>query len=181
MADKEYGIPSFINYGSVQRQPPNTNITAQTNFVFTLPKVPNSVYFCTSVTIPGMNCSSISIKTGRGLPVKTPSSEVVHGDLVFTYLINEDMSNYDELMTWFRTMTAFRDFTNLTNTRNWMSEEGQLIILSAKKNPVARFTFRGLFPSNLSGVTFNSADTEANSLIATCTMQFTYYNIESLV
>jgi len=181
MADKDYGLPSFISYGSLQRQPPNTNLTAPTNFVFILPKVPNSVYFCTSVTIPGMNCSSISIKSGRGLPVKTPSSEVVHGDLVFTYLINEDMSNYDELMTWFRTMTAFRDFTNLANTRNWMSEEGQLIVLSAKKNPVARFTFRGLFPSNLSGVTFNSADAEANSLIATCTMQFTYYNIESLL
>lgn len=181
MSDKDYGLPSFVNYGSLQRQPPNTNLTAQTNYVFMLPKVPNSVYFCTSVTVPGMACPSISIKTGRGLPVKTPSSEVTHGDLVFTYLINEDMSNYDELMTWFRTMTAFRDFSNLANTANFMSEEGQLMILSNKKNPLAKFHFRGLFPSNLSGVTFNSADPEANSLIATCTMQFTYYNIESLV
>jgi hypothetical protein len=93
MSDKDYGLPSFVNYGSLQRQPPNTNLTAQTNYVFTLPKVPNSVYFCTSVSVPGMACPSISIKTGRGLPVKTPSSEVSHGDLVFTYLINEDMSN----------------------------------------------------------------------------------------
>jgi len=180
MSEADYGLPSFINSGSLQNLPINTNISAPSNFVFLLPKVPNAVYFCTSVTVPGTSSPELVYKSGRGLALKTPSGEISHGDLSFTYLINEDMKNFDELQTWFRSMTSFRDYTELADYHNWMSEEGQLIILSNKKNPIARFHFHGLFPSNLSGITFNSADPEANNLVATCTMQFTYYTVESL-
>jgi hypothetical protein len=52
------------------------------------------------------------------------------------------------------------------------------LVLSAKKNPKFRITFRGLFPSKLSGITLNSADTEATNMISTATLSFTYYNME---
>lgn len=177
--EKDYGIPIFDKQGFLINQE-NINPALTTNFVFLLPRVPNAVFFCTSVTLPGMTCPELVYKTGRGIAYKVPGSEVTHGELTFTYLVDEKLFNYQELQTWFRTMIAFRDFTELSKPNNWMSEEGQLIVLTARKTPKFRITFRGLFPSKLSGVTFNSADIEATNLIATCSMNFTYYNLEKL-
>ena len=110
--------------------------------------------------------------------LKVPGSEIIHGELSFTYLVDEKLKNYTELQQWFRRMTSFTDDDPVLKYRNWMSEEGQLIVLSAKKNPKFRITFRGLFPNRLSGMTLNSADPEANNMTATASMSFTYYNME---
>lgn len=178
--EKDYGIPKFLVGGHLLNQPDNTNTALTTNFVFMLPKIPNVAFFCTSVSLPGMTCPELLYKTGRGIGYKVPGSEVSHGELTFTYLVDEKMNNFKELQEWFRSMMAFRDFNSVGEIRNWMSEEGQLIVLSAKKTAKYRITFRGLFPSKMSGVTFNSADTEANNLMATCNMNFTYYNWEPM-
>ena len=178
--EKDYGIPKYLEGGRLSIQPENTNPALTTNFVFLLPKIPNVVFFCTSVSLPGMTCNELTYKTGRGISYKVPGSEISHGELTFTYLVDEKMNNFKELQQWFRTMTAFRDFSNVSEMRNWLSEEGQLIVLSARKTAKYRIVFRGLFPSKMSGVTFNSADTEANNLAATCNMNFTYYNWEPM-
>jgi hypothetical protein len=178
MAINDYSIPNYPIGGAEQRQPSTTNIAYTTNFVLILPKVPNAVYFCTSVSIPGMTCNEIGYKRGRGISLKVPGNEVTHGELSFTYLVDERMYNYSELQEWFRKMINFTDKDTLLDYRNWMSEEGQLIVLSAKKTPKFKITFRGLFPSKLTGVTLNSADTEATNMTATASLLFTYYNME---
>jgi len=178
MTINDYGIPNYIATGAANSQPSNTNLAYTTNFVFFLPKVPNAVYFCTSVSIPGMTCNELVYKRGRGISLKVPGSEVIHGELSFTYLVDEKLKNYSELQEWFRKMTTFTDKDTALSYRNWMSEEGQLLVLSAKKNPKFRITFRGLFPNKLSGITLNSADTEATNMISTATLSFTYYNME---
>lgn len=175
---KDYGLPKFLRPGALANQPENTNTTSSTNFVMLLPKIPNSVYFCTSVSLPGMTCPELGYKF-KGATYKVPGSEVSHGELTFTYLVDERLANYNELQQWFSSTLAFRSGDSAVSYRNWMSEQGQLIILSAKKNPKFRITFKGLFPSKLSGVTFNSADTEAANLVATCNMSFTYYDMET--
>jgi len=176
--EKDYGIPNYITAGALGSQPSNTNLAYATNFVFFLPKVPNAVYFCTNVSMPGMSCQELKYKRGKGMNLKVPGSEIIHGELSFTYLVDEKLKNYTELQGWFRHMTSFTDDDPVLKYRNWMSEEGQLIVLSAKKNPKFRITFRGLFPNRLSGMTLNSADPEANNMTATASMSFTYYNME---
>ena len=175
---KDYGLPNFLKSGALTSQPENTNTTISTNFVFLLPKIPNSVYFCTSVNLPGMTCTEL-VYNFKGGTHKVPGSEISHGQLTFTYLVDEKLANYNELQQWFAHSVAFRSEDGAVSYRNWMSEQGQLIVLSAKKNPKFRITFKGLFPSTLSGVTFNSADTEAANLVATCNMSFTYYDMET--
>lgn len=175
---KEYGIPEKPKSGSLQNQPVNTNLTNPTNFKFLLPKIPSSVYFCTAITVPGQSCEATVIKSGKGLAVKIPGQEVVHGDLSFNFLVNEDLSNYKELQEWFRTTLAFTDFNGVANIANWMSNEAQIIFLSNKKTPTMRMSFYGIFPKNISSLGLNSADTDASNITATCTLGFTYYEME---
>lgn len=178
MSIEDYGIPNYLNIGAAKNQPANTNLSYSTNFVFFLPKVPNAAYFCTKVKIPGMTCNELVYKRGRGISLKVPGSEVVHGELTFTYLVDERLKNYEELQEWFRKMSAFTETDVPFAYKNWMSEEGQLLVLSSKKNPKFKITFRGLFPNRLSGLSFNSSDNEATNITATVSMSFTYYNME---
>jgi len=177
---KDYGIPPQAN-NRLTGQPTQTNLTNATNFRFMLPKVPNSVYFCQSVSFPNFSCPHIAIRTGRGAALKVPGTEVSHGDLSMTYIVNEDMSNYREMQGWFTKMSAFTDgFNGLLSTRDWMSEQGQLMILTNRKTPVVRITFSGLFPTNLSAIEFDNTDTEGKVTVATATLGFTYYTMEAI-
>jgi hypothetical protein len=93
-------------------------------------------------------------KRGKGMNLKVPGSEIIHGELSFTYLVDEKLKNYTELQEWFRHMTSFTDDDPILKYRNWMSEEGQLIVLSAKKNPkfiyiIKIFTSHGLLEYNI--------------------------------
>ena len=179
MLNSDYGIPTRYNIGSLQNQPANTNITAPTNFKLVLPKVPNCEYFCTAVSVPGQSCDPVTYQTW-GATIKFPGNSVIHGDLTFTFLIDEKMNNLNEMKDWFNSMLAFKDFSQVAPTSDWLSNEGQLIFLNNKKTPVRRMVFRGLFPSLLSGITFKSTDTEVSNMTATCTMSYTYYTLEQL-
>jgi hypothetical protein len=130
------------------------------------------------VSIPGFTCNELVYKRGRGIPLKVPGSEITHGEITFTYLVDERLKNYTELQEWFRRMSSFNDKDAYLEFKDWMSEEGQLLVLSAKKKPKFKITFRGLFPSRLSGMTLNSADTEATNMTANVSLSFTYYNME---
>ena len=174
---KDYGIPQSAG-SRLSTQPSETNLTNPTNFRFTLPKVPTVAYFCQSVSFPSFSCPPIIFKTGRGASLKVPGMEVSHGDLSMTYLVNEDMSNYRDMQNWFKKMSAFTDgFDGLLSTRDWMSEQGMLTMLTNKKTPVATFAFRGLFPTTLSALEFDNTDTEGKITVATATFGFTYYTM----
>lgn len=168
--------------GVVAKQPENTNLANPTKFHFSLKRVPTVPYFCTSISLPGWNNPTMTVPGGVPAGKKNlrlPSDEISHGEVSFKFLVNEDMSNYDELVKWFKECVGFNDYSQVSY-RNWMSEEGYLIILSNKNQPLFKITFRGLFPTNISQLDFKATDTEAGPLSATVTMAFTYFELERL-
>jgi hypothetical protein len=177
-----YKIPDEGPLGAACSTPTNTNLTAPTNYKFSIKRIPNMVYFCTGVSLPGWTNPTINIPTG--VPggrntFRAKSESVSHGDASFRFIINENYSNYDEVARWFRECVGLKDFGPV-EWRNWMSEEGYLLVLSNRKNPVFRITFRGLFPTGISEIAYKANDTEGVPLVATVTMGFTYYTYESL-
>lgn len=177
---KDYGIPTPRNPSPLSRQPSERNLTSTVNFQFVLPKVPDCTFFCQSVSFPTISCPPTEYAYGTST-LRVPSMDYSHTDLSFTFLVNEDLSNYKEMQKWFRTMSAFVDgFAGVLSARDWMSEQGQLIVLSNRKNPIARLTFRGLFPTSLSSFDFDNADSEARQIVATATMGFTYMDREEM-
>jgi hypothetical protein len=148
--------------------------------MFVLPKVPDCTYFCQSVVFPSMSCPPMQYPLSTST-LRVPSNDYSHSEFSMTFLVNEDVSNYKQMEQWFRTMVAFTDgFVNIASTRDWMSEQGQLIVISNKKTPVARFTFRGLFPTTLTDFEFDNTDTEAKNIVATATFGFTYMDREDM-
>jgi hypothetical protein len=80
---------------------------------------------------------------------------------------------------WSKECAGLNDFNGVT-WRNWMSEEGYLLVLSNRKKPIFRITFRGLFPTNVSELAFKTTEIDTTPMIATVSMAFTYYTYEKL-
>lgn len=180
--NKPYEIEQPEKIGAVSKSPTNTNLALPTNFKFTIKRVPDLSYFCTSVSLPGWSNPIISIPggvPGGKKSLKVNSGTVSHGEATFKFLVNEDMSNYDALTKWFKQCVGFNDFSQVSY-RNWMSEEGHLLVLGNKKKPLFKVKFRGLFPTNVSELNFKANETEASPMTATVTMAFTYYEVERL-
>jgi hypothetical protein len=185
-----YEIPTDYKSGAAGSNPANTNLLNPTNFKFSLKRVPNLAYFCLGVSLPGWTHPTINIPTGvpGGKAIfKTSSESVSHGEATFRFLVNEDMSNYNEVFKWAKQCAGLNDFAigndqkvESLSWRNWMSEEGYLLILSNRKKPLFRITFRGLFPTSISDIVFKANETEATPITATVNMAFTYYSYESL-
>jgi len=177
-----YEIPADYQNGIYGKIPTDTNLTNPTNFKFSLKRVPTLAYFCTGVSLPGWSNPTINIPTG--IPggrntFKAKSETVTHGDATFKFLVNEDLSNYNSLVKWSKECAGLNDFNGAT-WRNWMSEEGYLLVLSNKKNPIFRITFRGLFPINVSELAYKTSETDTTPIVATVSMAFSYYTYEKL-
>lgn len=178
-----YEIPEYDQLGAACKTPLNTNTSNPTNYKFSIKRIPTLAYFCTGISLPGWSNPTINVPTG--VPggrntLKAKSEAISHGDASFKFLVNEDYSNYDQVARWFKECIGLNDYSQVA-WRNWMSEEGYLLVLSNRKTPIFRITFRGLFPTGISELAYRANETESTPLTATVTMAFTYYTYESLV
>ena len=55
--------------------------------------------------------------------------------------------------------------------------DGELIIYNSNLNPVSKVVFKGLFPTYLSTIPFNSQTTDTNYIIAEATFKYTSYDL----
>ena len=61
-----------------------------------------------------------------------------------------------------------------------MTSDATMHILSNKNNPKIRVNYRGLYPSSLSGVTYNTQDSTGEGITADVQFQFDLYEFEVL-
>jgi len=176
--DKPYGIPDRP-YGGLQGRPKNTNLSVPQNFEFHIQKLPNFSYFIQSVGINDMGGDPIETEFMLGPKVKIPAATARIGTLTINFLVNEDFTNYFEVIKWMREGTAYTDFSEVKPLLEvW--HEASLVYLTNKKNPYRKVNFFGIFPTELSGFDFNYSDTENKPLVATAKFAVNDYKVENL-
>lgn len=161
--------------------PPNTNVGFASNYRLFIPKVRLGVYFCTEVTFPGWECPPVRIPVRLAPSVKFWGNKVSHGEMTVKFIVNEDYSNYNQMSDWFKKTLVWDDFFKTGTDFSLLSNSGHLLMLSNKKNPVARFRISGLMITALSSIEYNSALTDATATTATATMQFSTYDLDEVI
>ena len=143
------------------------------------------MYFCTEVTFPDMTCEAIKLTPSIPVmgSVKFFGNKIAHGDMSVKFMVNEDYSNYTQMSDWFKATMVMSDFLpgNMDTGINVVSNVGHLLILSNKKNPIAKFQLNGLMITGLSSIDYNSALTDATATTATATFQFSTYDLEPYI
>ena len=121
-----------------------------------------------------------------------PGDKVQFGDLTIRFLVDEDLANYMEIQKWIRGLgypESGKDITNLQllgpgdvggeyyNEGLNIYSDATLQILSNNLVPKFQVTFKDVFPTSLSTVTFDATDTDIEYFTAEVSFKYTMYNI----
>jgi len=192
---------------SYSRQPTKQDYASPTQFKFGIIKLPKVEYFCTAVNIPGITLGSFNQPT----PLKSipqPGDQLTYENLSMTFLVDENLENYQEIHGWLVGLGFPRDnaeFRNLLSsgsdrfpvanqrvstepgkTKYGTTDQGPvfsdatLSILTNKNNPVTEIRFRDVFPIALSGLQYNQQATDVDYLVATVDFRYTIYDFATV-
>ena len=193
---------------SLLRQPTKLDYASPTQFKFSISKLPKVEYFCTSVNIPGINLG----ETSQGTPLKRipiPGDTLVYEPLQMTFLVDENLENFQEIHGWLVGLGFPRDhseFRNLLssgndrfptrNTSNVSTEAGKtkfaaadvgptlsdatLTVLSSKNNAQCEIRFRDVYPTGLTGLQYNQQAADVDYLTATVSFSYLIYDFANV-
>ena len=193
---------------AIDRQPTKIDYASPTQFKFSIIKLPKVEYFCTAVNIPGVNLG----ETTQATPLKKipiPGDTLVYEPLQMTFLVDENLENFQEIHGWLVGLGFPRDnkeFRNLLasgndrfptrNTSNISTEAGKtkyaaadagptlsdatLTVLSSKNNSQVEIRFRDMYPTGLTGLSYNQQAADIDYLTATVSFSYLIYDFANI-
>ena len=193
---------------SLSRQPTKLDYASPTQFKFSITKLPKVEYFCTSVNIPGVNLG----ETTQATPLKKvpiPGDTLTYEPLQMTFMVDENLENFQEIHGWLVGLGFPRDnkeFRNLLssgndrfptrNTSNISTEAGKtkfaaadagatlsdatLTVLSSKNNAQCEIRFRDVYPTGLTGLQYNQQAADVDYLTATVSFSYLIYDFANV-
>jgi len=159
------------------------NHTNPTNFFFTLEKFPDFSYMIVDTTIPDVSIGVIN-KQNPFYTEREPGTSIDFGELRFTFVVDENLSNYINLFRW---MLANKDFSPLPENQQLTidamlhlrnqtdTSEGVLYLLSNKKNIVSKIAFHQCWVKNLSNLGF-STRVDPDTLFCDATLLYSTFD-----
>jgi len=162
-----------------QEQPRNRNFLAPNGFKFNLELFPGVDFFCQRVSVPGINVPSAEITTRyRNIPIAS-SGGLTFDDLRIDFIVDEDIKNYLSIWEWIQINNLGE---HMDTKKDPQYSLGELIILNSNYQPNITVGFEGLFPVDISELSFDIADTEIEYIKASATFKYTryYFNNERL-
>lgn len=155
-------------------------------FEFILDRVPNMVYFCQSVNLPGIGFGVADQPTTLGHPVKVPTGAFRFEDLELTYRVDEHLKNWLELQNWIATTGNYiNDDSTLPYQQTTVGGLGKtsdatLLITNSFYKPKLKVHFKHVFPQYVSGINFAITTNTSNEALASVKFAHSGYTIETL-
>ena len=193
---------------SLTRQPTKLDYAAATQFKFNITKLPKVEFFCTSVNIPGITLGETSQATPlKDIPI--PGDKLTYSSLEVSFLVDENLENYREIHGWLtglgfpKSHEQFETFINAgkdrfptSNATAKSREAGKvddvgfdvgaqysdatLSILSSKNNPVLEVRFRDLYPTSLSGLSYDQQAGDTSYLSGSVSFNYNIYEFATV-
>ena len=118
--------------------------------------------------LPSMNANVVK-QPFRGFTVPFPQDSVDYEDITFEFRVDEKMENWKALYRWLISNAVAGDDARYC--------EGTMEIVDADNQPVISFHFKNSLITNLSGLDFDVTDTQNDTIIASCTIAYSHFEI----
>ena len=184
----------------LSRQPDNFDFARPTQFRFDLLKIPNTQYHITEANLPGIAFGGDAVLNSRYTSMPFMGDTLDFSPMELTFLVQENLQNWREIYDWMigigfpKSPTQFADaiteaqqdgaykepVNGELKNPNVLTSDATLTVLTNKNNPVIQVEFKNMYPTSLSGLTFNTQDTDASPMTATITMNYDFYEIRTL-
>lgn len=156
-----------------EEQLSNRNYLAPIGFQLQLELFKGVDFLCQRVNLPDISMPVTEVPTRfRSFPI-IPGGGVTFGDLVVTFIIDEEMINYRSIHQW---------IIDNGNANEMQAPEGypqyssaQLFILSSNFNANYIIDYERIFPVSLTPIEFDASSTGSDYFMATATFKFTNY------
>ena len=190
------------------RQPTKQDYADPTKFKFSILKLPKVEYFCTAINLPGVSLADNYSQPTPFRDIPLPGEKLSYDRLSMTFLVDENLENYQEIHGWLvglgfpRDHSEFRDLVGAGSDRFPVSNESvstepgkvkfgttdqgptfsdaTLTVLSSKNNPQVEIRFRDLFPVSLTGLQYDQQATDVEYLTSTVTFRYTIYDFANV-
>ena len=188
---------------SLDRQPTSLDYASPTQFKFQITKLPKVEYFCTSVNLPAVSISEVKQPTPF-VDVPLPGTTLSYETLNMTFLVDENLENFQEIHGWIRGLGFPEDYTEYaggleagadrapSSKGSVSSEPGKvrfgapsqqayfsdatLIVLTSKNNPIREVRFRDVYPTSIGELQYDQQATDVQYLTATVTFNYRGYD-----
>ena len=173
----------------IKNLPSNYNLLSPVSFRFDIARLPNVTFFTQGVNLPGISLEETILPTPL-IDIPFPGTKLTFESLELNFLVDEDMMNWMLGLGWPEKSQQYRDLvdsdseiiqldkSNSTELEA-VTSDAVLSILTNNKNVNIQVSFRSIFPSSLSAITFDSAG-ENTAIIANSTFMIKDYIIEKL-
>lgn len=145
-------------------------------------RLPSVSYFCTSAPIPGVSSPGARL-TNPFADVKIHGDKLIFQPLIVTFLVDENMQNWNEIFSWIKSYghpTEFDEYKNDSVTQNNLHaskySDIKLLITNNKYNKAHEFTFVKAFPVDLSDVVIENQISDTQVIVATVTFEYDTYD-----
>ena len=194
---------------SLLRQPTKLDYASPTQFKFSILKLPKVEYFCTSVNIPGINLGGNLSQATSLKDVPLPGDKLTYEPLQMTFLVDENLENFQEIHGWLvglgfpRDHAEFRNLLSSSNDRfptrnssNVSTEAGKskfaaadagptlsdatLTVLSSKNNAQLEVRFRDVYPTGVTGLQYDQQANDVDYLTATVSFNYLIYDFATV-
>lgn len=171
----------------------NLNFLTPSQFVFTMQRLEGVAFTCQTANVPNISLQP-STQFARVKDTPVPGDTITFGDLLVTFLIDEDMKNFKALQDWMVQITADLDTNDYNTYINRQAEfptarnatlkpiaptmtDATMSITDSNNNVNIEVRFKDLFPTSLEAIQFDITDTTMPYLTASASFAFSYYEI----
>ena len=172
---------------AIDDTPQNLNYLSQLNFKFLIKKAPNVNFFIQKVSTPRILLKEVNTPNPF-VKIPYPGEHLDYANLDLTSIIDEKLQNYLEIHNWIRALgkpTDYSEYAKIEQKPSWTGDgiysDVTLSILSNIKTINYDITFIDAYPIGLSGITFNTTDTDVKYLTATASFKYTYFDISKTI
>jgi len=149
----------------------NTSLLSTNKFAVVIPKFPAVQFFAQKVKTPELSINATEIKNNQEIKGWLPANRLFYGDVIITFLLDEDLLSYSQLKDWLHVVTtseldpglAFTDITLFPLTNNNVINK--------------KMVFEYAFPTNISSIEFDATRSEDIPLTVDVTFKFSVFKL----
>ena len=179
---------------AVTNTPTNRNPLSPLNFKMALQRTPTMAFFLQSFSLPGLTFEGDMNMPTPFVKIPIPGDHLNYSPLTVSFMVDEDMSNYFEIMNWIIDISGPREtitpasanriyqFDNSINADplSTVRSDIKIFVLSSAKNPNIEITFFDAFPVALGELSFNTTASSVNYLETSVTFEYVKYKITKM-
>lgn len=137
---------------------------------------------CQRVNLPGISIPMLVQPTTLGTTVPVPSLVASFDDLSVEFIVDENLNNWKSLYSWIRNISNIKDDSSYNlEYQNWhvsatLNIYSEPYTVNGCNNSLA-VTFTNIVPVSLSGLQFQSDNTDIVITKASCKFKYSYYTL----